>query len=94
MHCHTAPFVDCHGQNSPSWVGGSMDSQAFSASGADVDRFEFAALNTLHDGLAGHAVGEGGLQHCQPAVGGLACTLCCFFVHLEGTVLGADVVQC
>ena len=22
MHCHTAPFVDCHGQNSPSWVGG------------------------------------------------------------------------
>ena len=32
---------------------------------------QFAALDTLHDGLAGHAVGEGGLQHGQPAVGGV-----------------------
>jgi hypothetical protein len=46
-----------------------LDTQAFSASGADVDGVEFAALDTLHDGLAGHAVGEGGLEHRQPAVG-------------------------
>src|SRR5258707_6321766 len=26
------------------------------------------ALDTLHDGLAGHGVGEGGLQHREPAV--------------------------
>ena len=32
---------------------------------------QFAALDTLHDGLAGHAVGEGGLQHGEPAVGGV-----------------------
>ena len=36
-----------------------------------MDGLQFAALDTLHDGLAGHAVGEGGLQHCQPAVGGV-----------------------
>ena|SRR5712671_1797889 len=29
------------------------------------------ALDTLHDGLAGHGVGEGGLQHREPAVGGV-----------------------
>ena len=51
--------------------GWGLDTQAFSASGADVDRFEFAALDTLHDGLAGHAVGEGGFEHGQPAVGGV-----------------------
>ena len=55
-----------------SFLGGwGLDTQAFSASGADVHGFEFAALDTLHDGLAGHAVGEGGLQHGQPAVGGV-----------------------
>ena len=36
-----------------------------------MDGVQFAALDTLHDGLAGHAVGEGGLQHGQPAVGGV-----------------------
>ena len=55
-----------------SFLGGwGLDTQAFSASGAQVDGFEFAALDTLHDGLAGHAVGEGGLQHGEPAVGGV-----------------------
>ena len=51
--------------------GWGLDTQAFSASGADVNGLEFAALDTLHDGLAGDAVGEGGLQHGQPAVGGV-----------------------
>ena len=51
--------------------GWGLDTQAFSPSGADVDGFEFAALDTLHDGLAGHAVGEGGFEHGQPAVGGV-----------------------
>ncbi len=32
---------------------------------------EFAALDTLQQGLAGDAVGEGGLEHGQPAVGGV-----------------------
>ena len=66
-HCS---FVHCGGQNSPSW-GWGLDTQAFPASGADVDGAEFAALDTLHDGLAGDAVGEGGLQHGEPAVGGV-----------------------
>src|SRR3984893_8001285 len=48
-----------------------MDTQAFSASGAEVDGLQFAALDTLHDGLARHTVGEGGLQHGEPAVGGV-----------------------
>jgi hypothetical protein len=49
--------------------GWGLDTQAFSASGVDVDGLQFAALDTLHDGLAGHAVGQGGLQHGQPALG-------------------------
>jgi hypothetical protein len=48
-----------------------LDTQAFPASGADVDGAEFAAVDTLQQGLAGDAVGEGGLQHGQPAVGGV-----------------------
>src|SRR5918996_933684 len=44
-----------------------LDSQAFSASGADVDGFELAALDTLQHGLAGHAQSMGGLEHRQPA---------------------------
>ena len=31
----------------------------------------FAALDTLHQGLSGDAVGEGCLEHGQPAVGGI-----------------------
>src|SRR6478736_1086040 len=55
-----------------SFLGGwGLDTQAFSASGAHVHGFELAALDTLHDGLAGYAVGEGGLQHGEPAVGGI-----------------------
>ena len=55
-----------------SFLGGwGLDTQAFSASGAQVHGFELAALDTLHDGLSGHAVGEGGLQHGEPAVGGV-----------------------
>jgi hypothetical protein len=48
-----------------------LDTQAFSASGADVDGAEFAAFDTLQQGLAGGAVGEGGLEHGHPAVGGV-----------------------
>src|ERR671919_947796 len=44
-----------------------LDSQAFSASGADVDGFELAALDTLQHGLAGHAEGVGGFEHGEPA---------------------------
>jgi hypothetical protein len=53
----------------PGWVGARY--AGLSASGAHVDGLQFAALDTLHDGLAGHAVGESGLQHGQPAVGGV-----------------------
>jgi len=70
MHCHTAPFADCVIKTVlPGRLG--LDTQALSASGADVDGLQFAALDTLHDGLAGHTVGEGGLQHGEPAVGGV-----------------------
>jgi|SRR5271166_2152670 len=68
MHGHTAPFVHCGGQNAR--LGGWwFDTQAFSASGADVDGAQLARLDTLHDGLAGNAVAEGGFQHGEPAVG-------------------------
>ena len=53
----------------PGWLG--LDTQAFLASGADVDGVRLAALDTVHDGLAGHAVGEGGFEHGEPAVGGV-----------------------
>jgi hypothetical protein len=46
-------------------------SQAFSSSGADVDGLELAALDTLQDGLAGDAEGEGGFEHREPAFGGV-----------------------
>ena len=36
-----------------------------------MDGLEFAALDTLHQGLSGDAVGEGCLEHGQPAVGGV-----------------------
>jgi hypothetical protein len=42
-----------------------------SASGADVDGLELAALDTLQQCLAGDAVGQGGLEHGQPAFGGV-----------------------
>ena len=48
-----------------------FDTQAFPASGADVDGAEPSVFDTLHDGLAGDAVGEGGFQHGQPAVRGV-----------------------
>lgn len=48
-----------------------FDTQAFSASGADVDGLELALLDTLHDGLAGDAVCEGGLEHREPSLGGV-----------------------
>ena len=71
MHSHTAPLFIVAGQNSPSWAAGGFDTQAFPASGADVDGAEPPVLDTLHEGLAGDAVGEGGLEHGQPAVGGV-----------------------
>ena len=71
MHRHTAPLADCLDQNRLSCGVWGLDTQAFPASGADVDGVEFAALDTLHQGLAGDAVGEGGLEHRQPAFGGV-----------------------
>ena len=41
--------------------GGDLDTQAFPASGADVDGAEFAALDILQHGLAGDAEGAGGV---------------------------------
>jgi hypothetical protein len=66
------PVLGCRG----------FDTQAFPASGADVDGAEPPVLDTLHDGLAGDAVGEGGLQHGQPAVGGV--------VHEQGADFGGE----
>ena len=48
-----------------------MDAQTLSASGADVHGLEFAALDTLQQGLARHAVGQGGFEGGQPALGGV-----------------------
>jgi hypothetical protein len=42
--------------------------QTFSASAADVHGLELAALDTLQQGLAGHAVGKGGFEGGQPVV--------------------------
>jgi RNA-directed DNA polymerase len=55
------PVLGCRG----------FDTQAFSASGADVDSAELALLDTVHDGLAGDAVCEGGFEHREPALGGV-----------------------
>jgi hypothetical protein len=46
-----------------------LDTQAFSASAVDVDCGEFAALDLVQHGLAGHAEGFGGGVEGQPAVG-------------------------
>jgi hypothetical protein len=67
-HCS---FVHCGWSEQPVLGGWWFDTQAFPASGADVDGVKLAVLDTLHDGLAGEAVGEGGFQHGQPAVGGV-----------------------
>jgi RNA-directed DNA polymerase len=40
-------------------------SHAFSASAADMDGFEFAALYTVQDGLARHAEKVHGFEHCD-----------------------------
>src|SRR5207245_8474889 len=61
-HCS---FVHCGWSEQPVLGGWWFDTQAFPASGADVDGVELAVLDTLHDGLAGEAVGEGGFQHGQ-----------------------------
>src|SRR6266705_1729461 len=67
-HCS---FVHCGWSEQPVLGGWWFDTQAFPASGADVDGAEPPVLDTLHDGLAGDAVGEGGLEHGEPAVGGV-----------------------
>ena len=63
-HCS---FVHCGWSEQPVLGGWGFDTQAFPASGADVDGAEPPVLDTLHDGLAGDAVG----QHGQPAAGGV-----------------------
>src|SRR5680860_1545748 len=64
-------LVDCRVVEQGVLGGWRFDTQAFSASGADVDGAEFAALDTLHECLAGDAVGEGGFECGEPAVGGV-----------------------
>ena len=71
MHRHTAPLADCLDQNRQFSGAGGWIRRPFPASGADVHGVEFAALDTLHQGLPGDAVGEGCLEHGQPAVGGV-----------------------
>ena len=48
-----------------------LDAQTLSASGAEVHGLEFAALDTLQQGLAGYAVGQGCFEGGQPALGGV-----------------------
>src|SRR6266567_5672616 len=67
-HCS---FCSLWWSEQPVLEGWGFDTQAFPASGADVDGAELSVFDTLHDGLAGDAVGEGGLQHGQPAVRGV-----------------------
>jgi hypothetical protein len=78
-HCS---LVNCGWSEQPVLGCRGFDTQAFPASGADVDGAEPPVLDTLHDGLAGDAVGEGGLQHGQPAVGGV--------VHEQGADFGGE----
>src|SRR6266478_2405605 len=73
-------FVNCGWSEQPVLGCWGFDTQAFPASGADVDGAEPPVLDTLHDGLAGDAVGEGGLQHGQPALRGV--------VHEQGADFG------
>jgi hypothetical protein len=49
------------------WGARNLDTQAFSASGADVDGTQLAALDTLQHRLPGDAKRHGGFQHGQPA---------------------------
>ena len=48
-----------------------LDTQAFPASGADVDAAEVAALDTLQHDLPGDAQGRGGDLDGDPAGGGI-----------------------
>src|SRR6266545_679876 len=50
---------------------GDLDTQAFSPAGADVDGAQLAALDTLQHRLPRDTQRHGGLQHRQPAFGGL-----------------------
>ncbi len=65
-HCS---FADCRFREQVVLGGWRLDTQAFSPSGADVDRLQLAALYTLQQRLAGHAVGEGRFEHGQPPLG-------------------------
>ena len=65
-HCRSA-----HGGGVEEGGFGGWDqySQAFSASVADVDGLQLAALDTLQHGLAGDAERDGRFEHRQPAFG-------------------------
>src|SRR5256885_2865005 len=67
-HCS---FRSLSWSEQPVLEGWRFDTQAFPASGADVHGAEPSVLDTLHDGLAGDAVGEGGFEHGEPAVRGV-----------------------
>src|SRR5215211_4447535 len=66
-HCHRV-----HGGGvEEAFVGRNSDSQALSAAAADVDGFQFAALDTLQHGLAGDAEGAHGVDDRHEAGGGI-----------------------
>src|SRR5260370_39661574 len=50
-------------------IGHNLDSQAFSLPATDVERFELAALYTLHHRLSRHAEAQARFQHRQVARG-------------------------
>src|SRR5229473_1076095 len=69
--CSHCSFCSLWWSEQPVLEGWGFDTQAFPASGADVDGAEPSVFDTLHDGLAGDAVGEGGFEHGEPAVRGV-----------------------
>src|SRR5271170_933184 len=60
--CSHCSFCSLWWSEQPVLEGWWFDTQAFPASGADVDGVEPSVFDTLHDGLAGDAVGEGGFE--------------------------------
>ena len=69
--CSHCSFCSLWWSEQPVLGGWWFDTQAFPAAGADVDGAEPSVFDTLHDGLAGDAVGEGGFEHGEPAVWGV-----------------------
>src|SRR5215218_7201423 len=65
------PLAVAEGVEQPTVSRWDLDTQALSSPGADVDGAELAALDSLQHRLPGAPQRHGGLQHRQPALGGL-----------------------